>query len=899
MGNNSYLQSQTYNYAVQIGNAIELNVTGANGNIQWQESTDSLNWSDISGATTSPYTFNAVTSPSGIRYFRAKITNTTICPNSPWYSTIVQYRIAANSSQVQVGDWYRGGVVFSVDGSGNGLIAPTVDQSNSATWGCESVGYIASASSNTNGQANTTAILSNCSQRPIAASICDELVHLGYSDWYLPAFDQMILLVSYKDIVGNFPPVQTPGGIYNGYWTSTNIWDSWNNSHKAKMVNVNGWTPTSFKDNYAYVRAIRSFSSAGPVFTTASTVSIPFQPETVSMISQPISRNVCKGSAVSFSATALGTSVSHQWKKDGMPIIGANSSWLIISAADVSNQGVYTCDLTNLCTTVTSNSATLNVVEIDAQAGSDALFCNNNSYNLIGNGSTNNITVSGQLYYSWSPNTGLSDANIPNPAAQSLTNQTYILTVRDNLNCTDSDTMSLTSITPISISSQSQSINVCSNSNIQFNVVVNGTNPLYQWKKNGDDISGANLNTYQIQQSSISDQGIYTCDINNYCNLSSSTYMELKVIELSLELSNDTVICLGQTAQLHSNVVTNHITESGTINYQWTPSDSLSSPSIFNPVCSPSHSQTYTLLASDQLGCTIFDNINITVRQPYQNQEICLVTVDTNTWKNKILWEKVINVGALKYKIFKESGTNNYIEIGEVNADVPAQYTDMASNPEIKSDKYKIMVVDTCNNESDLSNYHKTVNLVISSNANTMGLNWTPYVDAGGMFIPSSYYIYRGTNINNMSLLATVNGSTLSYNDVNVFDVYYYIIGVRKADGCEINGVIDTISFSNRKDNGTFVNINNKYFQQGTILIYPNPMANEATLTIPNFKGNSFDLIVYDIAGKIVSNEISYYVESTHEFETKIKISQHNLKSGIYYLEVKSNRIYRSKFIIE
>jgi len=897
------LRAQTYNYAVQIGNAIELNVTGANGTVQWQESTDSTNWTNISGATTSPYTFNAVASPSGIRYFRAKITDATICPNAPWYSTSVKYRIASNSTQVQVGDWYRGGVVFSVDGSGNGLIAPTVDQSSSAVWGCTSAGYNSGAISTSNGTANTTAIFNACSDRPIAASICYDLVHLGYSDWFLPAIDQLVLMLNKKTIIGNFPPVQTPGGSTNCYWSSTTGYDTWNNDSYVKigvLSTSGGYASMSYLGAYDYVRAIRSFSSGGPVFTTSSTVYVSFQPETVSMISQPISRNVCKGSSVSFSATALGTSVSHQWKKDGDPIFGANSSWYIIPNSDVSNQGVYTCELSNLCVTLTSNSATLNIMEINAQAGSDALFCNNNSYSLLGEGTTNNSSVSGQLSYSWSPNTGLTDANIANPLAQPLTDQTYILTVRDGLNCYDTDTITLTSVTPISITSQPNDvINTCINSTVNLEVDAEGSNPFFQWKKNGDDILGFNQNSYQINNASLSDEGIYTCNISNYCNSLSTTNSELKVIQLTVDAGSDNRICFGNDTLLQAIASTNHPVESGTISYQWSPTDSLSSATISNPYCNASNSQEYSVSVTDQIGCSISDNIYVTVGTPYQNQEICLVTVDTLTGKNKISWEKVTNVGTSKFKIFKESGTNNYIEIGEVNADLPAEYTDMTSNPEIKADKYKLMVVDTCNNESELSFYHKTSNLVISSNGSTLGLNWTPYVDASGAFIPSSYYIYRGTTPSQMSLLATVNGSTLSYNDINVFDVYYYMIGVKKANGCEINGVLDTISYSNKKSNVALVNIQNNSFQSGSMLIYPNPMSQTATLVIPNFKGQSFDLKIYDITGKVVPNEITTSIESSNEFETKINILQNNLKAGIYFIEIKSDRVYRSKFIVE
>ncbi|PKP22997.1 MAG: hypothetical protein CVU05_01470 [Bacteroidetes bacterium HGW-Bacteroidetes-21] len=912
------LKSQSYIYAVHVGNAIELNVTGANGTIQWQESTDSLNWTNIAGATTSPYTLNAVASPSGNRYFRAVITNATICQNSSWYSTVVRYRIVSTSSQVQVGDWYRGGVVFSVDGSGNGLIAPTEDQAVYGVFGCESAGYNPGAVSTSNGQANTTAIVNACSERPIAASLCNDLVHLGYSDWFLPAIDQLVLMLNNKNIIGNFPPVQTSGGITNCYFSSTTGYDTWNNSSYVKigvLSTSGGYASMSYLGASDYVRAIRAFTASGPVATTASTVTVPFQPESVTMITQPVSKNICKGSSVSFSATAFGTSISHQWKKDGVPITGATYSWYNLTNTDVSKQGVYTCDITNLCTTVTSNSATLNVVEINADAGSDIVFCNDNPVQLTGAGMTNNPSVSGTLSYEWTPATGLSDQYIAGTTAQPMADQTYVLTVRDGLNCWDRDTVTLTSNTPVSLLSQTNSLNKCIDSEVNFEVTVQGTSPVFQWKKDGDDITGANEALFSISNAELSDEGIYTCQISNACNTISTVNAELKVIQLTIDAGADDRICLGEGMSLNALANTNHVAESGNLSFLWSPSDSLSSSIIANPVANPSYSHNYSVIVTDNIGCSVSDNIYITVGTPYQNQQLCLVTVDTLTGKNKVMWEKVLNVGIKKFKIFKESGTNNFVEIGEVDASLPGEFTDVNSVPEVHADRYKIMVVDTCDNLSALSPYHKTVNLVLSANASTMGLNWTAYIDASGSFVPSSYFIYRGTSPANMSLLATVNGSTLSYNDINVFDSYYYMIGVKKADGCEINGVIDTVSFSNKKDNAAFVGMYSNLMLSGTIEIFPNPMSTSTTLSIPNLQSPIYNpqsaIRIFDVTGKLVRIEplSSYFSGSSgilreasyseRDEPAQIKLLRGDLKSGIYFVEINADRVYRGKLIVE
>ncbi|PIY03789.1 MAG: hypothetical protein COZ21_08300, partial [Bacteroidetes bacterium CG_4_10_14_3_um_filter_31_20] len=86
-------------------------------------------------------------------------------------------------------------------------------------------------------------------------------------------------------------------------------------------------------------------------------------------------------------------------------------------------------------------------------------------YHIVATSSTNHPELGG-LSYSWSPSAGLSDANILNPTAQPMTNTTYTLTVTDPVGCTITDVITLTSKTPVSITTQPLSYNKCLNSNV-------------------------------------------------------------------------------------------------------------------------------------------------------------------------------------------------------------------------------------------------------------------------------------------------------------------------------------------------------------------------------------------------------------------------------------------------
>jgi len=170
---------------------------------------------------------------------------------SSWKNTIGD---DVNDPPPAIGDTYQGGIIFYLDGNGGGLIAAPSDQS-SAAWGCyeQSIGGTSSAVGT--GAANTTAIVSGCSESAIAAKICADLTLGGYSDWFFPSKDELNLM--YENIgpgdelglgdIGNFGS--------NVYWSSTEVEDdvAWSQDFD------DGYQSDDDKDYTYVVRAVRAF----------------------------------------------------------------------------------------------------------------------------------------------------------------------------------------------------------------------------------------------------------------------------------------------------------------------------------------------------------------------------------------------------------------------------------------------------------------------------------------------------------------------------------------------------------------------------------------------------------------------------------------------------------------
>jgi uncharacterized protein (TIGR02145 family) len=180
--------------------------------------------------------------PSTTYYVRAYATNS--------LGTIYGNEISFTTSPLTIGASYAGGIVFFIDSTGqHGLVCAPSDQ-GSYEFGCSGT-YLPGTFSILlgSGQANTNLITNGCGQRPIAASVCEDLVMNGYNDWFLPSSDELTII--YTNLrtqgIGNF--------TNNWYWSSSQA-----HTYLALGVNFSGGNLMDYNKNHlSQVRAIRAF----------------------------------------------------------------------------------------------------------------------------------------------------------------------------------------------------------------------------------------------------------------------------------------------------------------------------------------------------------------------------------------------------------------------------------------------------------------------------------------------------------------------------------------------------------------------------------------------------------------------------------------------------------------
>jgi len=188
-------------------------------------------------------------SPVTTYYVRAYVTNSV----GTSYGNEVSF---TTSPLPTIGSNYAGGIVFYIDGTGqHGLVCALSDQ-GSFRWGCYGTNISGTSTAFGTGMANTLAIVNGCSQRPIAASVCNDLVLNGYNDWYLPSRDELSLM--YQNLrtqnLGSFSSIW--------YWNSSQY-----HSDNAWFVNFSNGNVSYGPSNGNYygksdpgqVRAVRAF----------------------------------------------------------------------------------------------------------------------------------------------------------------------------------------------------------------------------------------------------------------------------------------------------------------------------------------------------------------------------------------------------------------------------------------------------------------------------------------------------------------------------------------------------------------------------------------------------------------------------------------------------------------
>jgi hypothetical protein len=347
------------------------------------------------------------------------------------------------------------------------------------------------------------------------------------------------------------------------------------------------------------------------------------------------------------------------------------------------------------------------------------------------------------------------------------------------------------------------------------------------------------------------------------------------VKRLNIKANSDTIICLGDSVELELT------TRYGYNSFFWNPYYSKSKKI---KIGGSGGINVYAL--DSATGCSITSNtIQVSVLTP-SIEPLCMVTVDSATGRNKLIWKVTPNQRTAYYNIYRESNfAGEFDLIGDADLTNAGTFLDTQVNPKQRPFTYYIDAIDSCNNKAEYSKYYAHTTLHLTANLGVNGennLNWSDYV---GIFPLNTYIIYRSNNSGKFTAIASVAATVKSFSDLTPpSGKNRYYIGIKGQTACDTTG--NTLSInSNMVALGL---LSTQDIKKQGISISPNPCSDFLEIQLGSVPSTT--LTIYNAQGSVVRQ-----IQVSGESQPRIQVSE--LPAGVYWINDAMGR--SSKFIKE
>ncbi len=312
--------------------------------------------------------------------------------------------------------------------------------------------------------------------------------------------------------------------------------------------------------------------------TSTTTVTVNLLPN----ITITPNTGLCIGFSVPLLASGGG---SYQWA----PAAGLSCTNCPNPTATPTTTTTYTVTVTDANGCVNTDSVTVTVyTQIPITITPNSSICAGGSIQLNASGGTT---------YQWSPSTGLSATNIPNPVASPSVTTTYTVLVTDANGCSSTDSVTIT-VNSLPVITTGANDTICQNGSTILSV-SGGVS--YSWQPVAS-LSNPNIANPVATPSGTTIYTVTGTDANGCQNTATQTVVvnPLPNVDAGIDLA----FCQGGSVQLNA---------SGALFYQWAPATGLSATNIPDPVASPAATTVYTVTGTDANGCTNTDTVTVTV----------------------------------------------------------------------------------------------------------------------------------------------------------------------------------------------------------------------------------------------------------------------------------------------
>lgn len=314
---------------------------------------------------------------------------------------------------------------------------------------------------------------------------------------------------------------------------------------KKDNIAISGATTSSYTATVSGNYSV-SITVAG-VTNTSSAIAITVSPMPVATVTPAGSTSFATGGSVVLNAST-GTGYIYQWKKDNINITGATGASYTASTAGsyqvAVNQGICSALSAAVVITVISSSAVI------TPAG-PTTFCAGGSVTLNANTRTGNT-------YQWKKdNIAISGANASAYIATGSGSYTVAITA-SGITSTSSAVIITVSPMPTATITPAGPTSFVTGGSVILNAPT-GTGYIYQWKKDGANISGATNSSYVATLA-----GSYQIKITQGSCIDWSAPLAITILTTTATItaSGPTIFCAGGSVTLNANTGTGYT-------YQW------------------------------------------------------------------------------------------------------------------------------------------------------------------------------------------------------------------------------------------------------------------------------------------------------------------------------------------
>lgn len=389
------------------------------------------------------------------------------------------------------------------------------------------------------------------------------------------------------------------------------------------------WTPTTGLDDPASGSPVANPDTTTAYVLTMTSGNCTFVDTVVVVVVDTFNitvtgdSSICRGASTQLSVDA-GT--TFRWS----PTRG-------LSASDISNP-IASPDSTTTYTVIVSSigcidTARFTVVVTDPppiSAGNDETVCSGGTVTLRVHHEAGPSAV-----VRWSPSTGLSRTDTSVVVAQPAQTTTYVVTVSDVSGCTSADSVTITVVDSLFLTSDSL-IALCAGDARQVFITTNATT--VQWSPTtgvSDPTSPAPIVRPDTTTTYVITATLGSC-------LSTDT-ITVAVSSVEVDVDGPESICRGESVDL--------LVRGGGVRHRWSPADGLSDPNIANPVASPERTTTYSVTSWDRFGCEAQSTYTLNV-EPSIVLRLVAPTITAPAGKEDVRIPLVVDVSPNQLPLF-------------------------------------------------------------------------------------------------------------------------------------------------------------------------------------------------------------------------------------------------------